>query len=201
MFKSKEIRWFTEKQDRIILEWFESKGLNFENTESRTDFYLPLEKDDLNIKLREGNIEVKHRIRPPEKGRLTASAHGIFEEWIKWSFAADQTDRLSHEIITERKYSWTETVKTRIGVKIKINNNDSDKYDIVSIKDFISSGCQVEYTKIMIHNKVYYTFAFEWFGNPFPDLSESFLAQIPGDAVLKPEVSMGYARFLNSLHH
>jgi hypothetical protein len=200
MFKSKEIRWFTHKPDSILLDWFVARGLNFDNTEPRTDFYLPLEKNDLNVKLREGKIEIKHRIQSPVQAKLTPKAEGFIEEWIKWSFAADQTDRLSHDIISENKFNWTKTKKTRLGVKLKYSDRDGGEPVIVPIYDFISRGCQIEYTKILVSQKVYYTFAFEWFGDPYPAIGNSFLAEIPGNSVLKPENSKGYACFLKSLH-
>jgi hypothetical protein len=86
MYKSKEIRWFKNAPDQSIIDWFNKQDQTFENTESRTDFYLPLDKEDITIKLREGNIEIKHRLGEPLSGRLTTSAEGLYEIWTKWSF-------------------------------------------------------------------------------------------------------------------
>lgn len=198
MYKSKEIRWFSDQPDRSISEWFTQYGLNFENIESRTDFYLPLEKDDVNIKLREGNIEVKHRISSPVLGKLSPNVKGLYEEWIKWSFGVNQIDPVAQEIISLNKYRWIATLKRRMGIKLKdLDGNRSP--EIVPITEIIDCGCQVEYTKIGINKKTYYTFALEWFGDPYPVLSESFLENITEKIVLKSEDSMGYAQFLKKI--
>ena len=199
MYKSKEIRWFSESLNHTILNWFTSNGLNFDRSVSRTDFYLPLAKEEINVKLREGNIEIKHRTRPPVPGRLTLNAEGIFEEWIKWSLNLSETDRLSTEITQGNIYQWTEIVKNRIGLKLKNKGSGSGRPQILSINEIIASGCQMEYTQLTVNKKNYYTFALEWFGESHLHLNKSFLDSVLGDAVLKPEKSMGYARFLKLL--
>lgn len=60
MYKSKEIRWFKDSSNRGVLDWFAGHGQTFENTGHGTDSYLPLQKDDITVKLRKGNIEIKH---------------------------------------------------------------------------------------------------------------------------------------------
>ncbi len=198
MYKSKEIRWFTTTEDKQITGWFKAQGINFETTESRTDYYLPLpDKEEMNIKLREGKIEIKQRSGESQIGKLTKTAEGYFENWVKWSFDADIADPLSKAIIEEKKYNWIEIWKKRIGVKLTPDANGKTK--VVSIKEHIPYGCQIEYTRIVVHQKEYFSFALEWFGEKILELDYSLLEQILGDNILKREDSMGYSKFLKQV--
>ncbi|MBP6237491.1 MAG: hypothetical protein KA536_15185 [Saprospiraceae bacterium] len=194
MYKSKEIRWFKDSSDQAILDWFASGEQTFNDTESRTDYYLPLDKDDISVKLREGNIEIKHRIGETTKGKLTEATGGVFEHWIKWSFNADKADKLSQIIVSSNPHGWTETIKTRIGVKV---TEDTDGvFQVLPIKSFVDFGCQIEYTQLQINGKTSYTFAFEWFGEKELKLPDYLLAEILSHSQLKIEDSMGYGKYI-----
>jgi len=194
MYKSKEIRWFKDSSDKAILNWFAGHEQTFKNTSLRTDYYLPLNKEDVTVKLREGNIEIKQRIGEPVKGSVGPNAIGIFENWIKWSFNANKTDKLSQEIISHNLYNWIETVKTRIGVKI--TEDKSGNVQIVPIKAFVEFGCQIEYTMLMLSGKTIYTFGLEWFGEKEIQLPEKFMQEILNHTQLNLQDSMGYGVFL-----
>lgn len=196
MFKSREIRWFSHYEDSAIVNWFERNSQNFENTDSRTDFYLPLpEKEDIGIKLREGNIEVKHRFNKPESGKISPGAQGYFEEYIKWSFSTAEKDSLSQEIIQENKYKWLKVKKERMGFKLQEKKAGGTL--MVNLEQDIPYGCQVEYTRIELNENVWYSFGLEWFGPKIIKVEPVFIEEILGNTVLKPEQSMGYAELLN----
>lgn len=186
-----------ENPDEAISDWFAGIGQSFENKASRTDWYLPLDKQDVTVKLREGNIEIKHRSANPEKGSLTSGAVGMFENWIKWSFNADKTDRLSQEIISNNPYQWTETIKTRTGVKV--TGDATGNLLTVPIEQRVEYGCQIEYTLLKVWGGIFYTFALEWFGNKEFKLPEELIKEILGTARLRLEDSMGYGEFLNKI--
>lgn len=199
MYNSKEIRWFSRGIDGHLIDWFGAKGLLFATTDARTDFYMPLpDRVDMSIKLREGNIEVKQRTGVPSAGSLMAGAKGYFEDWVKWSFNADKSDRLCREIADERKYDWWELYKERIGVKVGL---DGTGQPIVgSLKDRLPFGCQVEYTRLLINGTdEWFTFALEWFGSEQLALSDAFIADILGNVQFDLEDSMGYGEFLSRL--
>ncbi|MCG9972010.1 hypothetical protein [Christiangramia crocea] len=196
MFNSKEIRWFSKTEDKAISNWFKKKSYSFEDTEARTDFYLPLTgKKEIGIKLREGKIEVKQLIAEPEKGNLSANAEGFFERYSKWSFSTSENDSLSKEIITEKKYDWLDVKKERMGVKLKKETNGNTA--IVKIDEFISYGCQIEYTRIKVKETTWYSFGLEWFGEKELEVDQALIHEILGDSRLNPDESMGYAEFLN----
>ncbi|PVD52361.1 hypothetical protein DC498_09595 [Terrimonas sp.] len=197
MYKSREIRWFKDNSDQNILDWFAGQDLSFKNTDARADYYLRLGKDDITVKLREGNIEIKQRIGSPEPGKLRENAEGYFENWVKWSFNADKDDELVKEIIQAGKYEWIETIKTRIGLKLTLD--ESGKTSLVSIKDHIPFGCQIEYTHLVIGSKTYYTFALEWFGEKELQLPSELSTEILEHSRFDTTDSMGYGEFLKKI--
>lgn len=196
MYKSKEIRWFSHLEDEAMINWFEENGFSFENANARTDYYLPLrDQNDIGIKLREGNIEIKQLISRSEKEKLAKSVKGHFEHYIKWSFTSAEEDPLFQEIIEEEKYHWLAVRKERIGFKLKENKNGS----IIRVKmdEYPDYGCQVEYTRLKIKDDLWYTLGLEWFGDKDLKFDFSLLKNIFGNDPLKAENSMGYAEFLN----
>lgn len=194
MYKSKEIRWFSQKQNEEILDWFGEKGLLFEDSNARTDFYMPLPaKKDIGIKLREGNVEIKQRKAQPEEVSFGKTCSGFMEDYEKWSFYTSEKDPLSRAIIDQRKYNWIAVEKFRLGFNIIAENGD---LKIIDLETKPTSGCQVEYTKLQILGSIFYTFGFEWFGNEFINLPEQLFLEIVGKSHLKIHDSMGYAEFL-----
>ena len=196
MFKSKEIRWFLPNEDEAISKWFEENGYLFENTEARIDYYLPLkEKEDIGIKLRENNIEVKHRVERSEKEKLVSGVKGYFEKYVKWSFSSAEDDSLVQEITEGEKYDWIPVKKERIGFKLTEASNG----EIIRIKldEFPDFGCQIEYTRIKVQDDIAYTFALEWFGDKELKIDLALIKEIIGESRLQASDSMGYAEFLN----
>ncbi|PTX42869.1 hypothetical protein C8P64_1391 [Christiangramia gaetbulicola] len=196
MYNSKEIRWFYKTEPESIRNWFEENGYIFENTEARTDYYLPLkDKNDLSIKLRENNIEVKQRTGRSENADLTDSIQGYFEDYTKWSFSSAEDDSLFHEITEKEKFSWLPVKKERIGFKLK--KDDHDKIVRVALEEFPPYGCQLEYTRVKVKDEIWYSFALEWFGDQELEFDLSILDEIIGEHKLEASDSMGYAEFLN----
>lgn len=197
MFKSREIRWFYPTELKSVEKWFMDNGYTFENADPRTDYYLPLKnQDDIGIKLREGNVEIKQRIARTKKENISELANGYFENYIKWSFSSAEKDPLFQEIIEGEKFNWLGVRKERIGYKLKENQNGS----IIRVKmdEFPEYGCQVEYTRIKIKEELWYTLCLEWFGEKEIEIDLSILDEMLGDQELKASNSMGYAEFLKN---
>ena len=200
MFKSKEIRWFNKGINNSIINWFSKQGLSFEIINPRTDYYLvAIDKDDIAPKLREGNVEIKHRIGKSKKHQLLPNVVGYFEQWIKWSFKLDGNDPLSEKIINlnQNDTEWMKVEKQRMGLKLVKGKNGI--IEIHNIKDFVNSGCQIEYTQIIVMNQKWYSFNLEWFREDFLNISPSFYNEVFGGSILKLEDSMGYGKFLKKL--
>lgn len=197
MDKSKELRWFTKDENKTINKWFACHGLNFNSANARTDYYLTaLINDDTIPKLREGKIEIKHKIGTSEAHSLTPNAEGYFEKFLKWSFELDNEDELSDVITNTNRYTaeWKKVYKERMGVQLARAKDGTLK--VHDIGDSLQSGCQIEYTRIKVNSALWYSFNLEWFGNEFLELDSSFVSEILGNSILKLEDSMNYGRFL-----
>lgn len=199
MYKSKEIRWFSKLPEIEILTWFQGQKLSFDQVEPRTDYYLPLPGNDaMGVKLREGNIEIKHRISAPTPGNLGDNAIGMFENWVKWSFQTSGNDPLSRSIIRENKYQWTAVFKQRMGIKLTREPNGATR--LLNFNEMVPAGCLVEYTRVVAQQVEWYTFGLEWFGDNFIEPEQSIIDDILGDGLLSLEDSMGYPEFLNKVN-
>ena len=165
MQSSFEMRWFFQAMPDAVAMWFESKGFHFSSSHpTRVDHYLPLSaKKAMGIKLREGNVEIKHLIKSTgrrafENGRIS----GKIQQWTKWSFNLAEGDELSNAIIRDNKYDWIAVQKERLGFKYKFTKSGREQGEI-DIRDITPEGCQVEFTRLIINNKIYYTFGLESF--------------------------------------
>lgn len=196
MFKSREIRWFTDHEEVSITKWFEGHGQSFQDSVARTDHYLPQHKKDTGIKLREGMVEIKQRQGKPQQAAICPNANGYFEEYVKWSFKIAESDPLSEAIISENKYGWTKVRKTRLGLKLTMKEQ---KPELVDITEQVPYGCQLEYTRVQVLGKTWYSFGLEWFGEKFIKVNPDLISEILGNHKLLLKDSMGYAQFLDNL--
>lgn len=195
MYKSREIRWFKPEPDKKILEWFDRKDMNLDNSENRTDHYLILTgKEDLNIKLRQGNIEVKQRMTKPEKGELIAGAVGWFETWEKWSFGIIPDDPYTDEILNNSRNQWLAIHKNRMALKLALKDS---RLVMLPASEQVVSGCQIEYTRINTRGLIHYSFNLEWFGEKHIEPAAELLMDILGDSRMRLSDSMSYAGLLN----
>lgn len=193
MFKTTELRWFSDKPQFGPIDWFRTHGLSFESIKPRTDSYLPLKLNSMNVKLREGNLEIKHRIGHPFTTQLAPNVSGIREEWVKWSFSVEN-DRLASDILDTNKYQWVDVTKSRMAVQLT-QAPDGSSF-ILPINQYVSSACQIEYTKVRLHDSTYFTFGLEWFENQFVELKESLLKDICQNDDFSTSNSMSYPGFL-----
>jgi hypothetical protein len=65
----------------------------------------------------------------------------------------------AQQIEKDKKYEWIEVAKERLGFKYSLD--DEGEHKEVGIKDIIPEGYQVEYTRIRVKGKEYYTFNLE----------------------------------------
>lgn len=194
MYGTCEIRWFFEDQKGSVQEWFDSFG--FDTFERQEDFYLRLKKNDLSIKLRDDNVEIKHLIGSRAKGRAGPKAWGYFENWIKWSFNSDNVDAVIAEIIEGEPKYWVPVIKERHAVKLAQNGNAITFHPITVNLDH---GCQIEYTKIQIFREYWYSIGLEWFGDSRNECDSTTILERIGDTELIIKQSMGYPGFLSGL--
>lgn len=83
-----EVRWFIPGAvPDAVATWFDEVGAERES--ERTDLYLVSTDPTLNVKLREGKLQTKHRIGTPDATRWGDALAGERERWVKWSFDLD----------------------------------------------------------------------------------------------------------------
>jgi len=195
---SYEVRWFFEKSQGQIEEWFNQKGMFFNKGKSnkRIDFYLPV-SSGLGVKLREGDIEIKQRFENEKSDEFKVP--GKVETWQKWDFELKDSDNESAKIIKGKDKSWIRLPKERIGFQYNFTGNE--RAQEVNIKNIIPEGCQVEYTRLILNNKVYYTFNIESFSesgsqrNNFKKGIKLAFSELHTKSLIY-ENSMGYPEFI-----
>lgn len=198
MYSSREIRWFFREEQVSIGKWFAGRNQSFSSVKPRSDFYLPLPgRDDLNIKLREGRIELKQRVSAPVRHKLTRSATGFMEHWVKWSFKLSEDDAQSGSIIHDGKSPWKEVHKERMGFKMVMGRDGEILFR--DILEMVPAACQVEYARLLVGGNRWYSFGLEWFGEPIVNVVQRILEEILGDSTLDVGESLSYAAFLDTL--
>jgi hypothetical protein len=83
-----EVRWFVPgTPPDAVVDWIGSLGAEAEST--RTDLYLVSSDPAMNVKLREGKIQTKHRMGSRSPIAFADGVLGVKERWVKWSFDTD----------------------------------------------------------------------------------------------------------------
>lgn len=201
MTQSQEMRWFADHLQAPIGAWFARQGQTFDTVPARTDHYLVgLGREEIAPKLREGKLEIKHRVGGPRLHALTDQARGDLEEWVKWSFALNADDPLAQRItnMAETDGFWMPVHKRRMGVKVA--PDETGQLHPHPLSSRLDRGCQVEYTRVTLLDQTWYTFNLEWFGRPWLSVEASFFAPILGHESLLREASMGYGAFLQQVY-
>ncbi|WP_276166381.1 hypothetical protein [Zobellia alginiliquefaciens] len=193
MYRTKEIRWFFDNDNQHIREWFKQQNLNFDCSEERRDLYLNTESKSFNIKLRDNRIEIKQRESCPVGRTNLYTAFGYSEKWMKWSFSLQDAQAEYGILSGLENNEWVDVTKNRLTVNVVDVNG---KLEIRQTTEGEESGCQIEYSKVTVKNKISYTFGFEWFGKEKVFLDNALLSAILGDSKLTLNQSMGYAEFL-----
>lgn len=192
MKRTKEIRWFFKNENRQVKDWFDK--LPFQTQELRKDFYLALENEDVGVKIREDNFEIKYRIGTRASDCLNNNIWGYYETFVKWSLKSNEKDPLLDKILNYNYEDWVPVEKRR---KIALLTKEEGKIIAKPINSDISSGCQVEYAAITVANEPWFTIALEWFGDSTSDLDTEIISGIFGNSKLKIRQSRGYGDFLS----
>lgn len=195
MYRTKEMRWFFKKENKHLKSWFAKQMQDFKSQPERTDIYLDVKCADVNIKLREGNIEIKQRQQGPRARAQLSNICGYCEKWTKWSFTPAIKDAEYEGILKGMPTEWITVGKNRLALMlIEVNG----KIKVVPTSANHRNGCQIEYTVVTIGKKIWYTFGLEWFGDEYLEIPSSLISKIVGESTFSLKQSMGYSAFLNS---
>jgi len=216
-FASHEVRWFFEgavAQYPVLKKWFET----FAPIEMKGDFGPPVwmgrlsgepdvyllvpGADDMGIKWREGNFQIKGRAASLGVHSFCGGRfQGAVERWVRWSYAGMPEAYRGLFFDGDRKGLVTISVgKTRALRKISVDTYNGSVLE-VDPKSFIDRGINFELTDLEVAGKPYCTLAFEG----YPDDSamhagltrvvEALLDGLTG-VELSEGNSMGYPEWL-----
>lgn len=195
IFKSSEIRWFTQKKE-LIWDLYERLSEPGEGTREsdRTDYYLMSGTINTGIKIREGNHEMKVKRAGDEELDF-----GVIEHWIKWSTTEEKN--ILNTVDEKMLVDWVAVKKKRFKKSYEI----ADKQTLRPLREeFVNEGCGAEFTEIYLQelDQPLYTFGFEAFsaGNKQRENLQTALNIFEIDfSQLKGLESYGYPQLLEGL--
>src|SRR6056297_2721638 len=120
-----EVRWFVDgPQPDEVVDWIQSLGAEAES--ARTDLYLVSGDPAMNVKLREGKVQTKHRIGDRTPIQFADEVAGVQERWVKWSFP---TVEQHHDLFDEDPTGlWVPVHKERLRLVL----SPEDQEDLLS---------------------------------------------------------------------
>jgi hypothetical protein len=164
MYPTAEVRWFLRGPVPPEVEaWFRRRGGRAEQEPPRADRYLFLpDTSGLNVKLREGRLEIKHRVGQPSVVRFHERVTGRVEQWRKWSFELAQTSSALRRAAFPAS-SWIMVQKERRLRTYRVE--DGDRAVVTSAPEPPAAGCELELTSVRALRELWWTLAFEAFGD------------------------------------
>lgn len=193
MLPSIEIRWFTEGPlPAEVIDWYE-EAVGLAHWEERVDRYVnPVSPGGLNVKWREGHIEIKRLVDVLGPVRWGDVA-GVAERWRRWSFPlADDLPLAAtgKDWIQVAKHRSVRTLTIKEGALVLTRPGEQ-----------LPHGCRVEIVGIESRHRQWWSVAMAGFG---PDAEARDMIQRTGDRIfaeagtprLTEEASMSYVRWL-----
>jgi hypothetical protein len=161
---SVEVRWFFEGPIPDEIEQrFCRDGLLYKAA-PREDHYVMFPASlGLNVKLREGRLEIKSLVKALGARSFAADVSGNVQVWEKRS-GGDAAFKEFERLRTGSPGLWIAVTKERTLRKFS-PGGDSIK-EVAAGKVFLSNGCNVELTKITVKGSDSWSLAFEAYGDP-----------------------------------
>jgi hypothetical protein len=218
-FASHEVRWFFEgqaNQHESLKHWFETAAPIPKNPgvgppvwkgrlDDKPDVYLLVPgSDDMGIKWREGELQIKGRLSSLGTHVFCGRHQGKIERWIKWSYAA--TLEAYQRLFIGGKETGLVTAsvqKTRALRKMRLDTM-TGKAQEVDGQALVDRGLGCELTNLKVAGKAYCSLAFEGFPNDtamddaFIQAVESFLSGLTA-LDLAAACSQSYPAWLASI--
>ena len=185
--ETREIRWFsTEPFNKIETTFNQLFAGSIIEEPERLDTYLYTSCNEVNIKIRDGQLDIKKRTSEPKSRIKIGSNGGYAEKWIKWSI-----DNPLHVRPSEH---WYEVRKQRKLVFLDEHNK------IKSYKEDDSKpiGLQIELTNLSVDEKTFHSIALEWSSKEY-NQNDEILENLLKDSELKLLQSMGYPEYLSTI--
>jgi hypothetical protein len=193
MIKTREIRWFFESPQGLLTSFFEGLPRQAASYEERTDRYLAgLLSEGNGVKLRGGRLEIKSRVDGPETGVIAPGLEGVMETWVKYGFELKEgaQEGVADEDIAAQ---WLDVAKERWVTLVDATGPNLQFHPLgYQPGDYV----QVEYTRISLGGRQWYTFGLEWLAGGPAGIPESFFVGVFKGTRLQKAQSMGYPAFL-----
>lgn len=191
-----ELRWFFELPcPPAVRDAFEALGA-VETTQQR-DLYLPADDPALNLKLRNGQVQIKRRLAGPFALAVGPEAAGCAEHWGKWSLSttADPPSVADNDStglwcpVHKTRHQWSMSPSTQ-----------ADQLSGHGLPTAPSAALNAELTTVAAGDARAWTLCLEAEG-PVPALSDTLRTAAPLlfrrlPLALSTEDSYGYARWL-----
>ena len=201
MYNTIESRWFSLGEVPVaLLNWFNACPGTVEHQPLRRDLYLPLgEGDGLGVKVRDGDLEIKQRRQQHGQIQLSGTVFGLVEEWTKWRFPLAEPET---PILNSGSDAWLAVDKQRQLRRYQVSASQEVKP--AAPETTIYAGCEVEFTVLWAGGRLWWTVAFEAFGESAGNharlmtVAKTLLAELtPG--LLSAANSYGYPHLLAGL--
>lgn len=211
-FTSREVRWFFEgplSDYAPLTEWFFHSGQPGHARSPSTPEWQPRRNDepdvylllpgheDMGIKWREGQLQVKGLLDDLGPRRFASHHAGIVQRWVKWSYG-DLPDRYAKLLST----AGVDTVAVHKTRALRMLDLAPEEPAEVGPETVLERGMAVELTRIVVGGKEYCSVGFEAFPDDglsdrrFDAAAGRFLEHLSG-VRLDAGRSLSYAAWLN----
>ena len=216
---SQEVRWFFEgpaNQHESLKRWFETvapipKGPGVGSpvwkvrlNDDPDGYLLVPDSDDMGIKWREGELQIKGRVSSIGTQVYCERHQGKIERWVKWSYSDMPAGYKRLFVIGKETGLITASVrKTRALRKVRLDTM-TGKAQEVDAQTFVDRGLGFELTDLEVAGKAYCSLAFEAFPNDsamdaaFTQALEAFLDGLK-DVDLTAACSQSYPAWLGGI--
>ncbi len=206
MQQSAEIRWFYPGNfDANMLAWF-SSSQSLE-AETRIDRYFIFSGcESGGVKLRtykeKRNFEIKLLRGAAETVRLTPSASGRADCWVKWSYGDDPAHAMVQALM-DKTEGFIDVEKKRFLRKFSMDAGSQAVE--VDAKQMPMSGCGIELTQLKVNGVDWWTFGFEAFGPAeniqtiLRSIASDFFTEHPPTALFSSANSCSYPAWLGGV--
>lgn len=192
-----EVRWFNKgSPPQEVANWIRSLGAEAETT--RTDLYLVCNDPAMNIKLREGKVQTKHRIGDRTPIQFTDTVQGIQERWVKWSFP---TVEQHHDLFdADPTGLWVPVHKERLR---RVIGPEEQQTLLDRLIEPTPASAKLELTTVRTNGDEAWTICMEAAGRPasLPGTLQqmgTFLFDRAASPSLTRDNSFGYARWIQA---
>ena len=175
--------------------------------DDKPDVYLLVPGgDDMGVKWREGQLQIKGRMARRGLQRFGRHFYGAVEVWAKWSYQTDDVKRTFHDWFDgDARNAWTNIAVSKTRTLRKVRLDSRGKYVEVSKDAYPDRSLGIEVTDLETGGQQYCSLGFEAFpddsGMPdaFTEVVSAWLHNLASTrAVLAEHQSMGHPEFLNS---